>query len=105
MSRFKRAPKSIYERVKTLPEARPLPVLIHGDKMSHQLHGVSERLSNVYMKRVELAVKTLKLSAASVGSYSLSANQLGLPTAIFVMYRDLQPGHWFHPEALKFQEE
>lgn len=74
MSRGLKGSKSIYGKIKELPPARPLPVFVHGEKLSSELHGVTSRLTNVNLPRVRLAIDTLKLSAAHSGSYSLSAN-------------------------------
>jgi hypothetical protein len=55
-------------------EANPLPILIHGSKLSHELHAKCERITNPRLFRIKVASETLKLSAALSGSYSLSAN-------------------------------
>ena len=52
-----------------------------------------------------MTCQALKLSAAASGSYSLSANQIGLCLAAFVIHRDMKDGEWLHPEAYKRQEE
>lgn len=79
--------KSIYGRVKKFAEVKPVPVLIHGEKMSTELYSMTERIVNPRIGRIRATIETLKLSAAHSGSYSLSANQLGISNAIFVMHR------------------
>jgi len=66
--------KSIYGRVKKFTDVKPLPILIHGDKMSTELYGVTERVVNPRLARIRMTIESLKLSAANSGSYSLSAN-------------------------------
>ena len=66
--------KSIYSKIKPKPAATALPVLIHGDKLSQELHGVCPRITNPRAKWIDRTILTLKLSAAHAGSYSLSAN-------------------------------
>ena len=71
------------------------------------MHYYAERILNPRLSRVKLSLDVLKLSAATAGSYSLSANQLGIPNAAFVMHKDLldrtseayQEKRWLHPEA------
>lgn len=94
--------KSIYGRVKQMPdEMRPLPILIQGDKLASELYGVSDRIVNPFLKRVQITISALKLSAAASGSYSLSANQIGISNAAFIIHKRLQEGVWLHPEAYK----
>ena len=81
--------KSIYGRVKNFNVVKPMPVMIHGEKMSTELYSVTERILNPRLGRIRATIETLKLSAAHSGSYSLSANQLGISNAIFVMHRQL----------------
>jgi peptide deformylase len=57
------------------------------------------------LKRVQITTSALKLSAAASGSYSLSANQIGIANAVFVIHKQLTDGLWLHPEAYKLQEE
>jgi hypothetical protein len=102
MSRSGKGMKSIYGRVKQMPtEMRPLPILIQGDKMSTQLYGSCDRIANPYLKRVQITITALKLSAAISGSYSLSANQIGIPSAAFIIHKDVQDGKWLHDLAYK----
>ena len=93
MARHKKAFKSIYEKVKSKSIAREdltaIPVFVHGDKMSAQLHSPCERVVNVRMQRIRAAIEVLRLSAATAGSFSLSANQIGMTIAMFVMHKDL----------------
>jgi hypothetical protein len=70
----KKVAKSIFGRVKELPQPRALPVLIHGDKVASTLHGICDRVVNLSQKRHKYTVEALKLSAAHHGAYSLSAN-------------------------------
>lgn len=91
--------KSIYSRVKEIPATRPMPVMIHGDKMAQMLHGLCDRVTNHGLKRVKFSIDTLKLSAAHAGSYSLSANQIGNTNAIFVIHKHLIDNVWIVPEA------
>ena len=86
--------KSIYSKIKQRPPPTALPILIHGDKLSQELHGVCPRITNPRAKFVELTIETLKLSAAHAGSYSLSANQIGISNSIFVIHRNLTNGAW-----------
>ena len=105
--------KSIYDRVKKQAEARPLPVMVHGDKLATQMHYYCDRIVNPRLSRVKLSLECLKLSAATAGSYSLSANQVGIPNAAFIMHKDLLDRtssaflekRWVHPEAFARQEE
>ena len=84
-----RKAKSIYDRVKKFSSVHPLPVLVHGDKMSHGMYGATERVVNPRLSRIKMSIDALRLSAAFSGSYSLSSNQLGISNAIFVMHKDL----------------
>lgn len=105
--------KSIYGRLKKFTDVKPLPILIHGDKMSTELYGVTERIVNPRLARIKMTMETLKLSAANSGSYSLSANQLGISNAIFVMHKELLDSQseafnekrFLHPRAFQVQEE
>ena len=98
--------KSIYGRIKQMPtEMRPIPILVQGDKLSADLYGTCDRIVNPLLKRVQVTITALKLSAAASGSYSLSANQIGIIQAAFVMHRRLEDNVWLHPEAFKKQEE
>ena len=103
MSRLARSNiKSIYQKIKEKQiEASPLPILTHGGKLSHSLHQKCERLSNPRLARIKTAQETLKLSAALVGSYSLSMNQIGNPIAIFTMHKNMPYGHWLSEESMK----
>ena len=74
MSRHSRKIKSIYDRVKKVPEIEPMPIMVQGEKMSSLLFGVSERINNVRTSRVKTTIEALKASAAASGSYSLSSN-------------------------------
>ena len=99
--------KSIYDRVKKHAEARPLPVMVHGDKLATQMHYYCERIVNPRLSRVRVSIDVLKMSAAIAGSYSLSSNQVGIPNAAFIMHKDLLDRtsstylekKWLHPEA------
>ena len=91
--------KSIYGLVKKLPEAQALPVFIHGEKLSQELHGACQRITNTRLARVQLTIDTIKLSAAHSGSYSLSANQIGISNSIFVIHKKLQDNVWLHDET------
>jgi len=51
-----------------------MPVMVHGDKMSNELHACCERITNPRLARIKLTIDTLKLSAAHAGTYSLAAN-------------------------------
>lgn len=101
--------KSIYGRVKKYAEARPIPVMVHGDKLTEELHGVSNMIVNPRLNRIKTIIETLKLSAAHSGSYSLSSNQIGLSNALFVMHKELFDNtsrtfldkRWLHPDAFK----
>ena len=105
--------KSIYGRVKKFSHARPAPILVHGDRVSTELYGVTERVVNPRISRIKATIETLRLSAAHAGSYSLSANQLGISNSIFVMHRQLlddttdevRDKIWLHPEAFAVQEQ
>ena len=105
--------KSIYDRVKKYADARPLPVMVHGDKLATQMHFIAERIVNPRLSRVKLSLECLKLSAATAGSYSLSGNQVGIPNAAFIMHKDLLDRtsstylekRWLHPEAYQRQED
>ena len=81
--------KSIYGRVKKPVEPVALPILVHGDKLSTELHDLTERVINVRLGRVKTLIDSLKLSAAYNGSYSLSANQVGASSALFVLHKEL----------------
>ena len=104
--------KSIYGRVKKYADAQPIPIMIHGDKVSAQLHGLTERITNPRIGRIRTTIETLKLSAAYSGSYSLSSNQLGIPNSVFVMHKEIldqqsaafQDKLWLHPDAYELQE-
>ena len=112
MSRSGRG-KSIYKRVKKFADPMPIPIMVHGDKLSTELHGLSERIVNPRLARVRATIDTLKLSAAHSGSYSLSANQIGIPNAIFVMHKELfdktsstfLDKMWMHPNSYELQEK
>ena len=92
--------KSIFAKVKQkLPENEsliPLPISIHGDKNS-LLNKQCDRVSNLSSSRVKSAIQTLRISAATAGSYSLSCNQINLHYAIFAIHKD--PSRWTHPDA------
>ncbi len=60
--------------MKKIPEVRPLPIMVHGDKLSTPLLGVTERIMNPRINRIKITIEALKLSAAVSGSYSLSCN-------------------------------
>ena len=79
--------KSIYGRVKKFNNVKPMPVMVHGDKMATEMYGTTERIINPRLGRIKATIETLKLSAAHSGSYSLSANQVGISNAIFVMHK------------------
>ena len=108
MSRQGRKIKSIYDRVKAVPEARPLPILLHGDKLSAVLLGASERVMNPRATRIKTTIDALKQTAAAAGSYSLASNQIGITNAIFVMHKELlesERKQWLHPKAYKLLED
>lgn len=88
-SRGGRKMKSIYARVKKYADPAALPIMVHGDKISTMLHGLTDRVVNPRLSRVKVIIDTLKLSAGHCGSYSLSANQIGISNAIFVMHKDV----------------
>ena len=92
-------PKSIFKRVKEIPPPRPLPVLVHGDKVSAVLHGACERVTNINNKRVKYSIEAIKMSAAHHGAFSLSANQIGISSAIFVIHKHMSENHWFDLET------
>lgn len=69
--------------------------------MSSELYGACDRIQNAMLKRVQITTTALKLSAAASGSYSLSANQIGISNAAFVIHKHLTDGLWLHPEAYK----
>ena len=81
--------------------------------MAAELYGVGERVLNPRLSRIQASIETLKLSAAVSGSYSLSANQLGISSAIFVMHKNLfdsssevsKQKQWLHPDAYAVQDE
>jgi hypothetical protein len=56
MSRHGKKIKGIYDRVARkspeIAEMMALPILVHGDKLSNELHGPTERIINVRMKRI-----------------------------------------------------
>ena len=47
----------------------------------------------------------MKKSAALSGSYSLSANQIGLPMSFFTIHKDVPYNEWLCEEALKANTE
>ena len=98
-------PKSIFKRVKEIPPPRPLPVLVHGDKVSAVLHGACERVTNINNKRVKYSIEAIKMSAAHHGAFSLSANQIGISSAIFVIHKHMSENHWFDLETQKAIED
>ena len=105
--------KSIYGRVKKAADPVALPVMVHGDKLSNELHAVTERIINVRLGRVKTLIDSLKLSAAYAGSYSLSANQIGVSSSVFVIHKEILDQNstafkeklWLHPLAYEKQEE
>lgn len=105
MSRLSRGRKpalSIYKRLQEkLPDPSPLPILTHGGKLSQQLHAQGERITNPRLGRVRVSQETLRLSAALQGSYSLSANQLGLPMSIMTVHKNIPYGKWICDEAMR----
>lgn len=82
-------------------------MLIHGDKMSTELHAYTERVVNPRLARIKTSIETLKMSAANSGSYSLSANQIGISSAMFVIHKELldnqsrafEEMRWLHDKA------
>ena len=50
---------------------------------------------------MKTSIDILKMSAGLHGSYSLSANQLGMGMAFFGLYKDIPYGHWMIDEVAK----
>jgi peptide deformylase len=96
--------KSIFSKIKEIPPPIPMPVMVHGDKIAQTLHAPCDRISNHGLKRIKYTIDTLKLSAAHAGSYSLSANQIGITSAIFVIHKNLTDNLWLHPNATELLE-
>lgn len=109
MSRHGRRIKGIYERVKTKQEEiKALPILVHGDKAATVLLGTTERVANPRTSRVALTIDALKKTAAVSGSFSLSANQIGITNSVFVIHKEILEGGgktWLHPHAYTVQEQ
>ena len=64
---------------------------------------------NLWNSRIKSSIELLKLSAASAGSFSLSSNQVGISSAIFIMHKKLfeesENNEWLHPRAIERQNE
>jgi peptide deformylase len=60
---------------------------------------------------MQASIETLKISAALAGSYSLSANQIGLPMSMFAIHKQVLASNfranqlWLHPNALIMDQQ
>ena len=65
------------------------------------MHIKAENILNPRLSRIKAINESLKLSAALSGSYSLSANQIGVPINVFTIHKNTPFDKWLCDEAMK----
>lgn len=100
MNKVKRKIPTIYQRVQDkILEPVAMPIYINGTIQAQKLHAKTDKVTNPRISRIKTSIETLKISAALSGSYSLSANQIGIPWSIFTIHKSIPLNKWMTEEA------